>query len=95
MRLEDTEEVAMTRQVLDVTLFMLKHGFYTDQEELIKIAAPVVSILDGSNDTYRVNGKDFQLGIKRYFPNKDLEHAVEAKALACDILIQISRLETD
>ena len=50
---------------------------------------------DGSNDTYRVNGKDFQLGIKRYFPNKDLEHAVEAKALACDILIQISRLETD
>ena len=30
MRLEDREEVAMTRQVLEVTLFMLKHGFYTD-----------------------------------------------------------------
>ena len=59
MNLENLEEVSMTRQVLEVTLFMLKHGFYTDQEELKKIAAPVVGILDGSNDSYRINGKDF------------------------------------
>ena len=36
-----------------------------------------------------------QLGVKRYFPNKDLDHSVEAKILACDILNQIARLELD
>ena len=36
-----------------------------------------------------------QLGVKRYFPNKNLDHAVTAKCLACDILIQIARIETD
>lgn len=95
MRLENKEQNNMMQQVLQVILFMVKHGFYSDQEELNKISRPVVSILDGSNDSFRVNGKDCSLGIKRYFPNKDLEAAVDAKVLACDILIQIARLETD
>ena len=85
----------MTCQVLTVVLFMLKHGFYKDQEELNKIARPVIGILDGSNDSYRVNGKDMPLGLKRYFPRKELEHSVQSKVKACEILLQIARLETD
>ena len=46
-----------------------------------------MKILDGSNDSFLVNGKNVSLGIKRYFPNKEFEHAVAVKCLACDILI--------
>lgn len=77
----------MTQQVLQVILFMVNHGFYMDQADLKRIALPIICILDGSNDSYRVNGKDMQLGLKRYFPNKNFDHSVIAKVLACDILI--------
>ena len=59
------------------------------------MARPVVEILDGSNDTLRVHGRDITIGLKRYFPNASLEQAVLVKTLACDILIQIAKLETD
>ena len=95
MRLDRFDEVSMTNQVLQVVLYMIRHGFYQDQDDLNKIAKPIINILDGSNDSYRVNGKDTQLGVKRYFPNKNFDHSIQAKILACDILIQIARLETD
>lgn len=66
---------------------MVNHGFYVNQEDLIQIAKPIVSILDGSNDSFRVQGRDMKLGLKRYFPNKNFDHSVAAKCLACDILI--------
>lgn len=66
---------------------MVNHGFYTDQTDLNRIARPIVSILDGSNDSIKINGKDHQLGTKRYFPNKELDDSVGVKRLACDILI--------
>ena len=87
MRLENLDQISMTQQVLTIVLFMVNHGFYTNQEDLNKIAQPIVSILNGSNDSIRINGRDMQLGVKRYFPNKNLDHAVTAKCLACDILI--------
>ena len=58
MRLENKDELSMTQQVLTVILFMLKHGFYNHENELNKISRPIVSIMDGSNDSYHVNGKD-------------------------------------
>ena len=81
--------------MLKVILFNVNHGFYTNQEDINRITGPILDILDGSNDTYKVNGRDMQLGVKRYFPNVNFDAAVIAKCLACDILIQIARLETD
>ena len=70
MRLENMDQISMTQKVLSTILFMVKHGFYTDQTDLNRIAKPIISILDGSNDSIRVNGKDVMLGVRRYFPAK-------------------------
>jgi hypothetical protein len=32
---------------------MLNHGFYTNLEELKRVALPMINLLDGSNDNYQ------------------------------------------
>jgi hypothetical protein len=35
---------------------MLNHGFYTNLKELREIAAPMVNLMNGANDTYDAKG---------------------------------------
>lgn len=48
--LDQVSKNEMTAQVLDCVNFMLCHGFYETQEELLGVATPVISLLNGSND---------------------------------------------
>ena len=48
--LDQVSKNEMTAQVLDSVNFMLCHGFYETQEELLGVAEPVISLLNGSND---------------------------------------------
>ena len=87
MRLDNQDQIQMCKAVLEVILFMVSHGFYSDQAALNRIARPIINILDGSNDTMRVNGRDVLLGVRRYFPDPFFELCVVTKCLACDVLL--------
>jgi len=68
---------------------MLCHGFYESQEELLAVASPVTTILNGSNDIVKT-GSSSTLGVKRYFESTENNLVVNIKCIACDILLQIS-----
>ena len=59
----------MTVEVLQAVHFMLTHGFYDKQNELISIATHVITLLNGSNDLLDSNAKNgsVELSILRYF----------------------------
>ena len=64
--LDQVSKNEMTAQILDAVNFMLCHGFYESQDELLAVASPVINILNGSNDIAK-SGTSDNIGIKRYF----------------------------
>lgn len=44
----------MTIEVLRTVLFMINHGFYEKMDELKKLAAPIILLLNGATDQYNV-----------------------------------------
>ena len=76
----------MLLAVMDAVNYMLNHGFYSDEKELIGIATPVVKVLNGTNDMYE-KGNPKPIGIKRYFPSQENDLITKIKSRACDILL--------
>ena len=92
----------MTIEVLRTVLFMINHGFYEQMDELKKLAAPIILLLNGASDNYNLihfipqPGAEVKTGnVVRYFPTKNSAIIVRCKSLCCDILLRILSLETD
>ena len=92
----------MTLEILKIIQFMLNHGFYANLRELREVASPMINLLNGANDVYfskeetRIAGgiDDFVSG-KRYFTSGTNDLIVRCKAIICENLVIISRLEVD
>jgi len=52
--LDDESPNYMTVEVLKTVLFMLNHGFYEQQDELKKLAGPIILMLNGSTVNYHL-----------------------------------------
>ena len=50
MRSFDNEKNLYTYEVIILTENMINLGFYQNENELLKVAEPLISLLDGSND---------------------------------------------
>lgn len=92
----------MTIEVLSTVLFMINHGFYEQMDELKKLAAPIILLLNGATDNYNLihfihqPGEEVKTGnVMRYFPTKNSAIILRCKSLCCDILLRILSLETD
>ncbi len=100
--LAETSTNFMTIKVLKTVLFMINHGFYEQLDELKKLAAPIILLLNGATDNYNLilfipqPGAEVDTdNVERYFPTKNSAIIVGCKNLCCDILIRILSLETD
>ena len=71
----------MIIEVLKTVQFMVNHGFYQSQAELIDIAKQVIQVLNGANDVYKTANLDgtkpiildpslpVSKNVDRYFPS--------------------------
>ena len=91
--MDDRKKNLMTLEALKIVHFMTEHGFYACQEDINSVARSVISLLNGSNDKMR-NG-DRITGQSRYLQDPLNDLVVEIKQKGCDILQQLSCLETD
>ena len=48
----DTDINILTVEILKIVEKMVMLGFYKDENELLKVAEPMIALLDGSNDFY-------------------------------------------
>jgi len=102
--LKDTEGVQsifefgrnmMTLEILKIIKFMLNHGFFNNLKELKEVSAPMINLLNGSNDIYydkteqkslsdeaKSNIEDF-VSVKRYFCSGNNDIIVQCKTIVC------------
>ena len=88
---EDTKKNKFVYNMILSLIFMLKHGFYKDQDELNSIALPLIMLLDGSDDVY-VGGDEHgeDASLVRYKYTQANEIILMSKKIQCDCLIFIS-----
>ena len=55
MNIHNKDTNQLTLNVLKLTRFMIKHGFYKNIEELKQISGPLVNLMNGVQDIYEVD----------------------------------------
>jgi hypothetical protein len=46
--------------MISTLYFLLQHGFYQGQEEINSLAKPLIMLLDGSDDVFEEEGKNYE-----------------------------------
>lgn len=94
----EKEKNELTFSVLLLTKSLIEYGCYQDQDELISVVDPMITLMDGSQHTVYHQDRPLpggQRNMERYEQNELNQLVMNCKALMTEIMFIVMDLEND